>query len=162
MSKRKRELSLQQQRMLDALPKADSIAEAGRMAGYGTKQASQRAFQSIKRKAPQLLEEIGYGEKLALRKLVAMTDAKDTKFFAHQGRVKSQRTVADNETRLRARIELCRIHGCYPREVEVGGGVVVFLGSDGTIKLGRPGDGLHSVPQRESLPSIERKQTNGV
>jgi hypothetical protein len=57
MSKRKRELSLQQQRMLDVLPKAASIAEAGRMAGYGTKQASQRAFQSIKRKAPQLLSK---------------------------------------------------------------------------------------------------------
>jgi len=127
MSKRKRELSLQQQRMLDALPKAASIAEAGRMAGYGTKQASQRAFQSIKRKAPQLFEEIGYGEKVALRKLVAMADAKETKFFQHNGRVKATRTVAAQDIRLRSRIELCRIHGCFPDKVDSGPDVNVLI-----------------------------------
>ena len=57
---------------------------------------------------------MGYGQEIALADLIDMADARQTKFFAHKGKVVSQRKVADNEIRLRARVELNRIHGHYP------------------------------------------------
>jgi len=42
-----RPLTEQQLRFVDALTRADSVSEAGRIAGYGTRQASHKAYRTI-------------------------------------------------------------------------------------------------------------------
>jgi hypothetical protein len=110
----KKELSLKAQRLVQGLHNAASVKEAGLAAGYGTHQAVYRAMKRIRRVAPEILEEIGYGQVKAIQDLREMADAKKTEFFAHQGVIMSQVTVEDNATRLKARIELNKMHGHYP------------------------------------------------
>jgi len=135
--KRKHELGPKQQRLIRTLATADSIAAAGRMAGYGTNQSTHRAMKSIRRNATDILDKIGYGQEKALQDLREMADYNLTKFFAEKGIVMTEKTVSDNETRLRARIELNKIHGHYPAGSDNGdsndggpgpGGIVINLG----------------------------------
>jgi len=128
--KRKHELGPKQQRLIRSLATADSIAAAGRMAGYGTNQSTHRAMKSIRRNATDILEKIGYGQEKALQDLRDMADYNLTKFFAEKGIVMTEKTVSDNETRLRARIELNKIHGHYP------------AGSDNGISNGPQSEGF--------------------
>jgi len=50
-----RPLTEQQLRFVDALTRADSVSEAGRIAGYGTRQASHKAYRTILRRMPGIL-----------------------------------------------------------------------------------------------------------
>jgi len=111
---RKRVLGPKQQRLIRVLTNADSVSHAGEMAGYGTRQSTHRALQSIRRTASEILTEIGYGPTKALSDLREMADAKETKFWAHQGSVISREDVEANDIRLRARVELNKMHGHYP------------------------------------------------
>lgn len=57
--KGKRKLSVKQHKLIKALPTAASVSEAGRIAGYGTKQSTYRALESAKEKFPDLLNRKG-------------------------------------------------------------------------------------------------------
>lgn len=114
--RKKRELGPKQQRLVKALPKAASIAQAGRSAGYGTKQAALRAYKGIKERAPEILERIGYGQEVVLGNLGKLTGATETKFFADKGIVLETREVEANDIRLRANVELAKIHGAYEKD----------------------------------------------
>lgn len=74
-------------------------------------------FSTLKRLEPQLVEALrlaDYGLNKAVTKMVEMTEAKKTKFFAHKGEVIETKDVEDNTTRLQARIEMLRINAAYP------------------------------------------------
>ena len=79
--------------MVKALPTAPSIAAVGRIAGYGIKEAVLRGYKRIKERAPEMLERIGFGEEHVLGKLGKLIEAKETKFFHHQGIVMETREV---------------------------------------------------------------------
>jgi hypothetical protein len=50
-------LTEQQRKFVDALTRADNVAEAGRIAGYGTRQAAHKAYNAILRRMPGILRE---------------------------------------------------------------------------------------------------------
>jgi hypothetical protein len=52
-----RPLTEQQRRFVDALTRADYVAEAGRIAGYGTRQAAHKAYNAILRRMPGILRK---------------------------------------------------------------------------------------------------------
>jgi hypothetical protein len=52
-----RPLTEQQLRFVDALTRADSVSEAGRIAGYGTRQGSHKAYRAILCRMPGILRE---------------------------------------------------------------------------------------------------------
>jgi hypothetical protein len=52
-----RPLTEQQRKFIDALTRADTIAQAGRIAGYGTRQAAHKAYNAILRRMPGILRE---------------------------------------------------------------------------------------------------------
>jgi len=108
------ELGPKQQKLVRALPTAGSVAEAGRLAGYSSRHAAHRAVKTIRRNAVEILDEIGYGQTKALQDLREMADYTMTKFWADKGIVLTEKEVSDNEVRLKARIELNKIHGHYP------------------------------------------------
>jgi hypothetical protein len=155
-----RALNPKQQRLVKRLPLAASIAEAGRQVGYNTKQATYKALARIRRNAAELLTEMGYGQEIALADLVDMADAMQTKFFAHKGKVVSQRKVADNEIRFRARVELNKMHGHYPNPSDapptnnIGVRVVIVPGAP------RPG-GRQIMMDTEMLPATSNEHNNG-
>jgi len=114
----KKQLGPKQQRLVRALITADSEAEAGRIAGYGTPQSTHRALKSIRRNAAEILDEIGYGQKQALSDLREMANAMETRFYANKGVVLDTKIVEANDIRLRARVELNKIHGHYPGGID--------------------------------------------
>jgi hypothetical protein len=50
-------LTEQQLKLIDALTYADTIAQAGRIAGYGTRQAAHKAYNSILQRMPGVLRK---------------------------------------------------------------------------------------------------------
>lgn len=64
----------------------------------------------------QVLELNGYDLNTAVRNMIEMTRAKETRFFAKDGIVLDKRVTADNSTRTRAREIMLRVHG-----VDLGG-----------------------------------------
>lgn len=57
--KRKRSLNPKQKKLVKALTTANSVAEAGRIAGYGTRESAHRALKNVKEKLPDLMERLG-------------------------------------------------------------------------------------------------------
>jgi len=52
-----RPLTEQQLKLIDALTYADTISQAGRIAGYGTRQATHKAYNSILQRMPGILRK---------------------------------------------------------------------------------------------------------
>jgi hypothetical protein len=52
-----RPLTEQQRKLLGALTRANSVAQAGRIAGYGTRQAAHKAYNALLRRMPGILRE---------------------------------------------------------------------------------------------------------
>jgi hypothetical protein len=93
-----------------------NVSEAGRAAGYGTPQASHRAMNLIRVNAPELLSKIGLpAEKLLKNTFLKELEATETAFFSYQGVVMETREVIAHDIRLRAGIELAKMHGLYPK-----------------------------------------------
>jgi len=109
------------------------VAEAGRIAGYGTRQATHLAMKSIRRNAVDILDEIGYGQKKAIEDLREMANRKLVKHFAKDGIVLSSKIDEDNDIQFRARVELNKMHGHYP------------TGSNDANSVGAEGHSGHSV-----------------
>jgi len=86
-----------QQRLVRALPTATTVAQAGEIAGYGTRQSTYRAMKSIRRNAVDILDEIGYGQVKAIQDLREMADRKVVKHFANKGVVMDSKTDEDHQ-----------------------------------------------------------------
>ena len=73
-------LTLKQKRLVEALPIAQSIAQAGEVAGYSDRTAASRALKGIGEKAPEVLERLGLTIEHVVNKcLRPLLDAKETK-----------------------------------------------------------------------------------
>lgn len=112
----RRKLSSKAQRLVKMLTTADSVAAAGREAGYSTRQATHRALKWIRETAPEILERIGYGPEMALRNLVQMAHAKETRLAQANGVFTDRQEIPAVDIQLKARVELVRISQCYPKE----------------------------------------------
>jgi hypothetical protein len=118
-------LTLKQKKLVEALPKSDSVAEAGEKAGYCDRQTAHRALKGISERAPEILERLGLTiEHVADKCLRPLLDAKETKFFASNGVVMEEREVAASDIRLRAVDLWAKLKGAYTaQKVQVSGGL---------------------------------------
>jgi hypothetical protein len=78
----------------------------------------------------QDLEDAGITSKYLVRKLKRELNAKTTKFFQHEGKVITTKTLIDWSTRQKARMDTHALRGDYPatkhQVTGVGGGPVLF------------------------------------
>jgi hypothetical protein len=131
--KRRSKLSLKEEKLVNALTKVDSVAEAGRLAGYNTKQAAHQALARVRERAPEALQRLGITRDRVFQKLGALMDAKETKFFADKGVVMETREVEAQDIQMRATVELAKMHGAYPRGTDENvmidsGGIMINVG----------------------------------
>lgn len=90
----KRKLGLKQKKLVKALTKANSVAEAGRMAGYGTRESTHRALKSVQEKMPEIMDRFGLtDEYLVEHCLKPGLTAMETKFFQKDGLVMEEKDV---------------------------------------------------------------------
>ena len=113
--KRRSKLSRKEERLVDALTKVDSVAEAGRLAGYNTKQAAHQALARVRERTPETLQRLGITRDRVFLKLGNLLDAKETKFWADKGVVMETRQVEAQDIQMRAAVELAKMHGAYPK-----------------------------------------------
>jgi ribonuclease D len=69
------DLTLKQQKLVNALPTAASVSEAGRQAGYFDAPTAHRALESIREKMPQVLERHGLTPDFAAKKCLSLMNA---------------------------------------------------------------------------------------
>lgn len=117
-------LTMRQSRMAKILSEqtAKTAAEAAILAGYSPKTARQgghQAIERIKKRAPDILDEIGLTLHAVIDKsLRPLLTATETRVFQHEGEVTDYVELADNGTRLRATNMALELHGAYPTEQE--------------------------------------------
>lgn len=131
MGRGKRRISEREARLLKELAKPGRIQDAGRRAGYPSPQRTSQALAGIREKAPEILDRIGLGIEVALKRhLKPLLEAKETVFFQNQGIVTDQRDVEALDIRLRATEDLLKIHGAFPRgqNGNDGAGIQVNIG----------------------------------
>jgi hypothetical protein len=102
-------------KLLQNIGKGMNISEAGRASGYGTAQSAHRALNRMGFYLPEILRRMNIPAEKVLKKLDDQMEAKETKFFAHQGIVLDSKEVVAHDIQHRAAIELAKIHRLYPR-----------------------------------------------
>ncbi len=128
-SGKKKKLTLKQSKLLQELPKSNSVAEAGEKAGYSDRTAAHRALKNVSERTPEVLERLGLTvEHVVDNCLRPLLGAKETKFFANQGIVMETREVEAQDIRLRA-IELwAKLMGAYTaQKVQLSGDLTLDL-----------------------------------
>src|SRR5262252_569974 len=89
-----------QRKLVKELAKGKTPTEAAVAAGYSPKNPSQsvyQAMQGIHLCVPEMLDRAGYSVSAIIEKhLAPKLKAKETKFFAHEGKVISTRQVDDH------------------------------------------------------------------
>jgi hypothetical protein len=112
--RRKEQLTIKQKKLVEALAVAKNQTEAGQMAGYATKLATSNALNRIRVNAPEVLEQLGFSLEVVIDKYLRPgLEAKQTKFFAHQGKVVGTRNVINWNARHRY-LDMCfKITGAY-------------------------------------------------
>jgi len=131
MSKRngKPKLTPQQRALVKNLIKGMSITDAALKAGYTDKsrvaagQAGSQALENLRLKMPEVLEKAGLTDEVLTEKyLKPLLRAKETKFFAHEGKVTDHRDVAALGIRSNALDMTFNLKGSYaPKAIEGGG-----------------------------------------
>lgn len=124
MAKRlKRDLQMNEKRrkLLQARARGMSMTEAAKFAGYSCLPAASYAFKTIRLYLPEIFAREGMPAKRLVKKLISLTEAKETKFWAKDGIVLDSRTVDDNATQLGAASEIARIFGFHPQREETNG-----------------------------------------
>jgi hypothetical protein len=115
--KRKPRLTQKQRRFAQLIAAGIPQQQAAVTAGYSSKNPSQSATQvlnSISNRFPDLMDRHGLTDSVLIeRHLKPLLKAKRTKHFAHNGKVKSARHYADNDTRLAALDMSFRLKGSY-------------------------------------------------
>lgn len=112
-------LTRRQQKFLEELPRTNSIAQAARNAGYSSKfagQAGYLALKSIRRKAPELLEEMEASlTELIEKHIKPGLEAKKTVYIRYRGKITQQFDEPDNMARLEVLKLVLRLHGVYEK-----------------------------------------------
>jgi len=120
--RKNKNLTVKQSKLLQELPKSSSVAEAGEKAGYAYRQDAHRALKTIAERTPEVLERLGLTiEYVADKCLRPLLEAKETKFFASNGLVMTEREVDALDVRLRAIEVWAKLAGAYTQKVELGG-----------------------------------------
>src|SRR5262249_11820938 len=90
---------------------------SGRNAGYSDRNLAQSGHQvlkAIRLRMPELMDEIGLSKRALIEKyLTPLLNAKDTKFFQHNGKVTDQRKVPALSVRADALDMAFRLRGSY-------------------------------------------------
>ncbi len=117
MAKQKRiRLNPQRARLVKAMAAGKSVAEASRIAGYAHPNAAHNALRALKARFSDVMEKHGLtDDTLVTKYLLPLLNAKETRFFAHQGIVLDKRDVPDNGTRTSALDMAFRLKGSYPK-----------------------------------------------
>jgi hypothetical protein len=148
--KDKKNLTVRQSKLLQELPKSNSVAEAGEKAGYAYRQDAHRALKTIAERTPEVLERLGltieYVADKCLRPLLA---AEETKFFASDGIVMTEKQVAALDVRLRAIEVWAKLAGAYTAQK-------VQLSGDLTLDLNHASDDELDEAIAKLLPSDAR------
>lgn len=121
--KKRRALTLKQKKLVKALPNSESIAEAGRKAGYSGRDSAHTAMKTVREKMPGLMDRLGLtDEALVNNYLRPGLDAMKTEFFADKGVVIETRDVISWGDR-RGFLDMAfKVKGSYPRNTDAGDG----------------------------------------
>ncbi|HXJ44097.1 MAG TPA: hypothetical protein VNH18_32725, partial [Bryobacteraceae bacterium] len=142
-------LTLKQKKLLEALPKSDSIAAAGAAAGYAYRQDAHRALKGIAERAPDVLDRLGLTiEHVADKCLRPLLKAKEKKFFADKGIVLTTKEVKALDIRIRAIEVWARLMGAYtPQKVQLNGSLSLDLSNVSDDELDETITNLLEPPQ---------------
>lgn len=104
-------------------PYIPTIAEAGRIAGYASRQAAWDAVQSITvQEAFKAIEKAmylgGIDDEKIVKRLGEALDAEETRFFQFQGNIVDRENVVDHATRLKAIELVVKIRGLIRSDKE--------------------------------------------
>lgn len=116
-------LTAKEKKLIKALPQVDSVAEAGRAAGYSDRKAAHRALANVQEKMPNLMNRLGLtDEYLVDQCLRPGLQAMKTEFFADKGIVMETRDVISWGDR-RGFLDMAfKVKGSYPRNTDAEGG----------------------------------------
>lgn len=134
--------------LLKSLATGATFAEAALAAGYEAKHAKQagfQAFQSVKRKMPQMLEDKGLTDGAIIDKyLLPALEAMETEFAKFEGRISDRVDVISWGPRLQALDMLFKLKGSYaPKEITGENGeslrvIVEHIASNGSGGITNP------------------------
>lgn len=115
-------LNQRERLLLKSLAKGATFAEAALAAGYEARHAKQagfQAFQAVKRKMPQMLEDKGLTDGSIIDKyLLPALEAMETEFAKFEGRITDRQDVISWGPRLQALDMLFKLKGSYaPKEI---------------------------------------------
>jgi hypothetical protein len=156
-TKKKAKLTPKQKRLVEGLPKAQSVAEAGARAGYAHRQDAHRALKSIAERAPEVLERLGLSiEYVADKCLRPLLEANEKKFFANGGIVIDTREVPALDIRLRAADLWAKLMGAYTaQKVQLSGDLTLDLNHVSDDELDQTIAKLLGPSEPEPTPSTE-------
>lgn len=121
--KGKKKLTRKQKKLVEALTKVDTVAEAGRMAGFETRQAAHQALKRIQETIPELMKRLGADDEYLIAETLRRSkELKTTEHFAHQGVVIDSKEKDDNGGQWRYHDALLKIRGIYKTPENVGDG----------------------------------------
>lgn len=121
MAGKNKSLGLKQKKLVKALTKANSVAEAGRIAGYGTRESTHRALKSIQEKIPDLMRRIGADDEYLLATTLERSkSAMRTEVSQSNGIFMDEKVVEDGPLRWRYHDALLKIRGLYKTPDNVG------------------------------------------
>jgi hypothetical protein len=146
---KKGKLTLKQAKLVQELPKSNSMAEAGAKAGYACRQSAHEAFKAVIERSPDVLQRLGLTHDYVLDKcLRPLLEAKETKFFQKDGIVMQERDVEANDIRIRA-IELWgKLMGAFTaQKVQLSGDLNLELNHASDDELDREIDNLLRSPK---------------
>jgi hypothetical protein len=133
VEKKNRKLTPRQRRLLKALPHAKTIAEAGRIAGYSARQATNQALRNLREKMPEMLDRLGLtDERIIDDCLRPGLFATETRFLAHEGRVTETVEVIDHPTRHKFLTTYLTLRGHLNRGSK---GEAAGIGKDAAISI---------------------------
>ena len=116
-TRKKKSLSPKQRALMRLLAQGSDRKTAALLAGYSPKNPDQSAYQALKHLGnsfPELLDKHGLTDSHLIEKyLKPLLKARRTKHFAHNGKVRSVRHYADNDTRIAALDMTLRLKGNY-------------------------------------------------
>ena len=116
--KPRRHLTPRQRALVQNLAKGSmTLGQAAIASGYTTKYPAQSAYQALQQmrgRISSIMDELGLTERALIEKyLKPLLVAKQTKYFQHNGHVRSRRIIADNETRRQSLDMAFRLRGSY-------------------------------------------------
>jgi len=164
--KRKRKLTLMQRKLAKAAAQTGNISEAGRLAGYSHATAAHRAMKAIEPKLVGIMEKHGLTDTFLVEKCLRPgLEAMETKFFAHEGEVVTERDVVAWEPR-KAFLDMAfKLKGAYPKNgnsdhVAPIGVAVHLVIADGRRKEAVVGAVAHLRGSDESVSLVDEVDEN--